>query len=145
MADRQYNRGAYHGTSSPQRSTPPPRSNRPADEEGEVLATLPRGDSDELRLLIREYEGRPFLALQVYSTDDRGELVAVRGKMATIRVREVPEMIQALKRAEARFNGGGNHAGATSGRPGPQSKAPAQPAPPSTEWVQPTDDEETPF
>lgn len=59
-----------------------------------------------------------------------------------VRVREIAEVVQPLRKAEAQFNGGGR--GASSGRSGPGAKASAEPTPP-TQWPQPTADGETPF
>lgn len=44
-----------------ERSSPPPPASSPPSENGVRLATIPRGDEEELRLSWAEYNGRNLL------------------------------------------------------------------------------------
>lgn len=76
-----------------------------ARPEGRRLATCPRGDSEELRLELSEYEGRPYISLRVwFQTEDGKWLPSKKG--CTIRLRELPEVLRALADPELQLAGG---------------------------------------
>ena len=74
-------------------------------EQGERLATAPRGDSEELRLTWAEYNGRPFLSLRVWTRDTSGQWWPTKDKGLAIRRNELADLAEgvaaALDRADA--------------------------------------------
>ena len=72
----------------------------PPAERGERLATLTRGDGVELRVALAEFEGRPFVSLRVWERDREGRWWPVKGKGVSLRLRELPELLDALGRVE---------------------------------------------
>lgn len=80
----------------------PPRLAEPPHDEGERLATLPRGDGrEELRVTLKSYEGRPYVALRVWEKDDQGRLWPVKNKGCSVRLGEAAAVADALTRAVA--------------------------------------------
>lgn len=89
---------------------------QPPQETGERLATLPRGDREELRVSWDVFRGgdgqeRPFLSLRVWQRDADGGWWPVKGKGIAIRVRELAGVgegiIKAIDRAAKRTGEGG--------------------------------------
>lgn len=74
----------------------PPRLSGPPREQGERLATFPRGDGEELRVNLAEYNGYPYLALRVWTAGPGGQWWPVKGKGVSIRLREVAGLAEAL-------------------------------------------------
>jgi len=74
---------------------------RPPEERGKRLATLPRNDRGqpaELRITWDEYEGHPYLSLRLWRADDNGDFWPTKTG-ATVRLRELPEVAEALASA----------------------------------------------
>lgn len=154
MADRKWNRGAYLGKSPKPAPAALAPQGQPGEDPGQVMGVFSRGQAEEMRVVIREYEGRPYVALQVYSEGDGGEMVAVRWKSSTVRVRELGGVISALQKAERQLGGGS--AQSSTLKPGPRSSRKAaesaplfgveNPGAPAAGWVQPAGDgDDMPF
>lgn len=60
---------------------------------------IPRGEAEELRVSLDEYQGHPFVSIRVWALGRDGQWWPVRGKGCTIRVREMGQVIAALGRA----------------------------------------------
>ncbi len=72
---------------------------RPAPQEtGERLATLPRGQGEELRVSLDEYQGRAYVGLRVWAMGLDGAWWPTK-RGCSVRVRELAEVAQALMRA----------------------------------------------
>lgn len=71
----------------------------PPVERGERLATIPRGDSEELRVTWDAYEGRPYLSLRVWTCNARGEWWPDPKRGATVRRRELATFAEAVDAA----------------------------------------------
>jgi hypothetical protein len=78
---------------------PSPADNHPPEDTGRRLATCPRGKDEELRISWCEYEGNPYLNLRIWKCDrfQRGWWPDKRG--IAIRVRELPDLAEALATA----------------------------------------------
>jgi hypothetical protein len=77
----------------PDRPKPPP-------DDGERLATFQRGQDQEMRVTLAEYQGHPYINFRVWSPDPQtGELWPARGKGCSIRMAELPELVEALRKA----------------------------------------------
>jgi hypothetical protein len=114
---------------------------RPAapKEQGERLATFPRGEGVEMRVCLAEYQGRPFVSFRVWERNQAGEWWPVKGKGGSIRMGEAAELARVLAAVAGTppdpANGGSGRrevrkaarpAGRTSGAPkGPQRDGPA--------------------
>ncbi|MEM8971055.1 MAG: transcriptional coactivator p15/PC4 family protein [Pseudomonadota bacterium] len=72
---------------------------------GTPLLKVQRGELEELRISIDEFKGFPFINLRIWAKGDDGWVPTKKG--ATIRRRELQEVITALSRAEATLNGEG--------------------------------------
>ena len=59
---------------------PPPERPTPPAENGERLATFPRGDGSELRVNLSTYQGRPFVSLRVWERRPGLRVVAGEGQ-----------------------------------------------------------------
>lgn len=79
-----------------------PTRDAPVDR-GERLATLPRSDSEEVRVSWDSYEGRPYLSIRLWTRNARGEWWPDKAKGITVRVRELADFAEgvgaALERA----------------------------------------------
>jgi len=62
------------------------------------LVTIQRGQDGELRLTWDEYEGRPYLSLRFWQRTEDGQVIPTK-KGLSIRLREVPELVQGLVKA----------------------------------------------
>ena len=60
-----------------------------------LLVSIPRGQSEELRLAWSEYEGKPYLSLRLWQKGDDGALLPTK-KGISIRLRELPDLTEAL-------------------------------------------------
>jgi hypothetical protein len=81
---------------TPARTAPNPQA--PVDH-AQVLVAIPRGDAEELRVSLDEYEEHPFVSIRVWAQGRDGQWWPVRGKGVTVRVRELGQVINALGRA----------------------------------------------
>jgi hypothetical protein len=75
----------------PRRSTPPP-------ETGRRLLALPRGDREELRVTLDEFNGHPYLAVRVWQRDQGGSWWPTR-KGVSVRLSEARDVADALSEA----------------------------------------------
>jgi hypothetical protein len=76
----------------------------PPAERGRRLLTASRGRDEELRVSLDEYESRPYLALRIWAKGSDGAWWPTK-KGVSIRVREIPEVIDALMEAEEALTG----------------------------------------
>jgi hypothetical protein len=91
----------------------------PPAQRGEVLAVLRRGRGEELRVVLDEYEGNPYLCLRVWAPCPDGRLMPVRGKGCSVRLREAEAVAEALVRGVELAEDG-------DARPPQRSKAPTR-------------------
>lgn len=75
-----------------------PQASAPVDN-GKRLATIVRGDAEELRVSWAEYEGHPFLSLRVWKKDSSGSWWPDKAKGLTIRLRELADFIDGVAAA----------------------------------------------
>ena len=81
-------------------ATQPPAAPRtPPRDTGERLATIPRGESDELRVAWASYEGRPYLSLRLWVRNARGEWWPDPKRGISVRVRELADFATAVDAA----------------------------------------------
>lgn len=78
-----------------------PRTERrpPPADTGKRLATIQRGDDEELRVSWAEYEGRPFLSLRVWKRDRSGSWWPDKARGLTVRVRELAAFVEGVAAA----------------------------------------------
>jgi hypothetical protein len=103
----------------PDRPKPPP-------DEGERLATFQRNHGDEMRVTLAEYQGHPYVSLRLWSPDPQtGELWPVKGRGCSLRMAELPELAEALRKAAGTPQGPArepdDHRGAGSPDPAPRT------------------------
>ena len=79
----------------------PPQPPTPPADDGEPLATIPRGDGrDELRVTLKEYNGSSYVALRLRSRGEGNAFWPVAGKGLSVCLGEVDRGIAAaLERA----------------------------------------------
>ncbi len=65
------------------------------------IATFKKNARDEVRVSITEYMGHDLIDLRVWTTPDNGGDPVATKKGLSIRVTMLPELIEALKQAEA--------------------------------------------
>ena len=63
-------------------------------DPGKILATCKRQDGTELRVALREYEGKPWVDVRIWQPMD--ERMAPSKKGVGIRTRELPDVVEAL-------------------------------------------------
>ena len=75
-------------------------SNAPPQPTGELLVALPRtsrqGAEQELRLVLDEYKGHPYIAVRLWQRDIHGGWRPLKDQGCSIRLGEVEEAVQAL-------------------------------------------------
>ena len=71
-----------------------------------ILASFPRTNGSEVRLMRKQYRGKVLVDLRLYWLNKSGEWQATR-KGATLKPEELPELIRALS---ALVQEGGHHA-----------------------------------
>jgi hypothetical protein len=70
------------------------------EERGERLATFPRGDDQELRVTLDEYNGHAFVSLRIWEQGRDGDWWPMKNRECSIRLSEVEGMISALCQVE---------------------------------------------
>jgi hypothetical protein len=85
---------------NPKYQTAEPPAATPPAERGRRLAAIPRGRDEQLRISLDEFNGHPYVAVRVFARGQDGSWWPVRGKGLGIRLRELAEVAEALKRAE---------------------------------------------
>jgi hypothetical protein len=115
---------------SPSHPNPPARP-APPDEKGERLATFPRGEDQELRVNLDQYNGHSFISLRIWEQGRDGDWWPVRAKGCSIRLSEVEGVISALCRVERMMEaedqlGTARDRGATDDRRGQQTVKPTE-------------------
>lgn len=80
-----------------QARTAPERT--PPEENGERLATIQRGDDEELRLSWARYNNHPFLNVRVWKKDDAGAWWPEKSKGLSVRVKELPAFAEGIAQA----------------------------------------------
>jgi hypothetical protein len=79
---------------------PPRRQATPPAEQGRRLATIPRPKDDaEIRLNWCEYDGHPYLSIRVWVKDDAGEWWPDKHRGFSVRLRELPDVADAIAQA----------------------------------------------
>lgn len=80
----------------------------PPRPSGTLLASFPRksreGPEAELRVVLDEFQGSPYLALRVWQKDQAGNWWPVKGKGVSIRLSEAGGVADALREALGRAN-----------------------------------------
>jgi hypothetical protein len=106
---------------------PSPTGSHPPEDTGRRLATCPRGKDEELRISWCEYEGNPYLNIRIWKCDryQRGWWPDKRG--IAIRVRELPDLAEALAAA---LDLAAEHRAPRPSGPGPRRDRPVSSAPP---------------
>jgi hypothetical protein len=75
-----------------------PRSGTPPTDDGEALGVFGRADGrEELRVVLKTFEGRQYIALRVWFCDDQGQWWPTR-KGVSVRLREAVGVITALQK-----------------------------------------------
>lgn len=97
------NEGRANGPHSKAKSTyqayNPKPSSKPQDAEfieGQCLAAIPRGATEELRLSLDGFGGHPFLNLRLWAKLNENQWVPTR-KGLSIRLSELPELLAGLE------------------------------------------------
>jgi hypothetical protein len=75
----------------------PDRPSPPA-ETGERLATFDRGEGQELRVTLAEFNGHPFISLRVWEKGRDGRMWPQKAKGCSIRMGEISELAEVLSR-----------------------------------------------
>lgn len=70
----------------------------PPEPSGELLVSIARGESEQLRVSLDEYEGHPFISIRLWAMDRGGAWWPTK-KGVTVRVRELGQVITALGKA----------------------------------------------
>jgi hypothetical protein len=107
---------------SPNHPNPPRRPDAPR-ENGERLATFARHGGEELRVSLAEFNGHPFISLRVWAPGPDGQLLPVRGKGVSVKLREVAGLAEALAAVAGQLDQVGGEGQA----PGPQEPRPERP------------------
>lgn len=81
---------------------PEPKRTGPPEENGARLATIKRGDDEELRLSWAQYNGRNFLNIRVWKKGEDGAWWPEKSKGMTVRVRELADFADGVGMAVAR-------------------------------------------
>jgi hypothetical protein len=103
---------------------PEPGRASPPEEQGRRLATLRRPkDHAEIRLTWCEYEGHPYLNIRVWAEGHDGQFWPQKERGFSIRLRELPELADAV--AEAMALADGHLAGRPQPREGRRDGVPA--------------------
>lgn len=97
--------GAPSRPGANQEAAPEPGSYRPPVEEGQRLATFPRGDGEELRVEPAEFRGAPFVSMRTWFRGSLGTWHPTR-KGVSLRLRELPELVRVLGDAGVQLAGG---------------------------------------
>src|SRR5207248_540653 len=75
------------------------RSATPPQENGRRLATIGRSKDEELRVNWSEYEGKPYLSIRLWTRDDSGGWWPSKTVGCTVRLRELPDVADAIAEA----------------------------------------------
>ena len=95
---------------------------QPPQESGERLACFPRGQDQEQRITLDEYQGHRYVRLQVWQLDRSNQTWwPVKGKGASIRLAEVAELAEVLAKLAVDLGLGDDDDAAVQGsRPAPR-------------------------
>lgn len=75
----------------------PAQEQREAFDEGQLLAAIPRGDREELRIAWAEYKGHPFLSIRLWAIEGSKRKPTTKG--ITIKVKELADVADAIGQA----------------------------------------------
>ena len=75
---------------------PAPASPAPPQDDGEPLGTFRRGDREELRVVLKEFKGHPYISLRLWERDQGGAWWPTKGKGLSIRISEAQGVAEAL-------------------------------------------------
>lgn len=78
---------------------PERRQAQPPEENGRRLACVGRGPDEELRIHWSTYQDRPFLSLRLWVRNDQGQWWPDPKRGMAIRVKELPDVAEALAEA----------------------------------------------
>ena len=68
---------------------------------GETLVVLRRGQGVELRIAMAEFQGRAYVSVRVFEQGHDGAFYPARGKGCSLRLSELPAIVEALGRVAA--------------------------------------------
>ncbi len=71
----------------------------PPTENGERLATLERGDDEQVRINWATYEGHPYVSFRLWTRDQLGQWWPDKARGITVRLREIDQVVEALTSA----------------------------------------------
>lgn len=99
----------------------------PPTDDGRPLGVFPRGDGrDELRITLKTFEGRPYVALRAWERGSDGQSYPTK-KGVTVRIHEIPDVIAALHQVEGLLEQ--ESQGTRQEHPGRRHAAPTPPRP----------------
>jgi hypothetical protein len=78
---------------------PERRQSTPPEENGRRLASMARSETEEIRVNWSSYEGRPFLSVRLWTKDNAGQWWPDKARGMSIRIRELPDLADALSEA----------------------------------------------
>lgn len=82
------------GASQLRQAMGPGARREPPKESGKRLATIPRGDDAELRVVWDEYEGKPYVGIRVWELRDGTAYPTKTG--CTVRLRELADFADGI-------------------------------------------------
>lgn len=79
------------------RATMKPKATGPREEPetGKILTSCKRQDGTELRVALREYQGKPWVEVRLWQPEEGGRMAPTK-KGLGIRTRELPDVVEAL-------------------------------------------------
>jgi hypothetical protein len=87
-------------------ATSPDQPQTPPDPTGQLLVAISRGETEQLRVSLDEFQGHAFVNVRVWAQDRNGGWWPVRGKGVSVRIRELNQVIEALIQAAGKTGQG---------------------------------------
>lgn len=75
------------------------QSTKAPRDSGKRLATMPRGDGEELRLVWAAYDGHPYLNISLWRKDAYGVFRPLGEKTMSVRIPELPDFLDGVQKA----------------------------------------------
>ena len=104
----------------------PEQAPTPPAETVQRLATIPRGQAEELRVSLAEYLGHPYVSIRVWALGNDGQFWPVKGKGVSVRMKELIDVAKSLTLALSLVEGparGGSVPVRRGGRQGPRGQS----------------------